>query len=408
MLKGKKILIGITGSIAAYKIPFLIRLLKKEGAEVQIILSPYAKEFVTPLTLATLSENAVLHEFHKRDDGSWFSHVNLGLWADLFLVAPLTANTMAKMAHGIADNLLLTTVLSVRCPLFFAPAMDLDMYKHPNTQANIKKLQSIGYKLIEPVEGELASGLIGFGRLEEPEKIFEVIKDFFEKKKPLKNKKALVNAGPTYEPIDPVRFIGNHSSGKMGVAIADALADLGAKVELVLGPSIEKPKNPNITIHNIITAEEMYEKCIGIFPSSDICVLSAAVADFTPYNTSETKIKKEGGLSSIQLKPTKDILASLGSQKKKGQILVGFALETDNEHANAVKKLKSKNLDLIVLNSLQDKGAGFGHSTNKISIINNKQKTFEFPLKDKSEVAIDIVNTIVNQTIFNKKKIQHA
>jgi phosphopantothenoylcysteine decarboxylase/phosphopantothenate--cysteine ligase len=396
MLKGKKILIGITGSIAAYKIPFLIRLLKKAGAEVQILLTPFAKEFVTPLTLSTLSENAVLHEFHKHDDGSWFSHVNLGLWADLYLVAPLSANTMGKMAHGIADNLLLTTVLSARCPIFFAPAMDLDMYHHPTTQENIKKLQSIGYQLIEPVEGELASGLKGMGRLEEPEVIFGIIKKHFEKKKPLKNKKVLVNAGPTYEPIDPVRFIGNHSSGKMGVAIADTFAGLGAEVDLVLGPSNEKPVMSGVKIHNVRTADEMYQKCTEIFPRADISVLSAAVADFTPSSKSKSKIKKETGLQSIELEATKDILLSLGNNKKKNQFLVGFALETDNERENAIKKLKSKNLDMIVLNSLKDEGAGFSHDTNKISIIDNKENCLEFPLKDKSEVAVDIVQTIVN------------
>ncbi|PLX11328.1 MAG: bifunctional phosphopantothenoylcysteine decarboxylase/phosphopantothenate--cysteine ligase CoaBC [Marinilabiliales bacterium] len=395
MLKGKKILIGITGSIAAYKIPFLIRLLKKEGAEVQILMTPYSKEFVTPLTLATLSENAVLHEFHKRDDGSWFSHVDLGLWADLFLLAPLTANTMAKVAYGIADNLLLTTVLSARCPIFFAPAMDLDMYHHPNTQENIKKLETIGYKLIQPVEGELASGLKGMGRLEEPEVIFGIIKNFFEKKKPLNNKKVLVNAGPTYEAIDPVRFIGNYSSGKMGVAIADALADLGAQVDLVLGPSNERPINQEVNIRHITSAEEMYDYCSELFPKVDIAVLSAAVADFTPMVKASNKIKKEGGMDSIELKPTKDILASLGSMKKKNQILVGFALETDNEKQNALKKLKSKNLDLIVLNSLKDQGAGFGHKTNKITIINNKEESFEFPLKEKSEAAYDVAEAIL-------------
>lgn len=396
MLKGKKILIGITGSIAAYKIPFLIRLLKKEGAEVQVLMTPFAKEFVTPLTLATLAENPVLHEFHKADDGQWFSHVELGLWADLYLVAPLSANTMGKMAHGIADNLLLTSVLSARCPIFFAPAMDLDMYHHPTTQENIKKLQSIGYKLIEPVEGELASGLKGMGRLEEPEKIFEVIKDFFEKKKPLKNKKVLVNAGPTYEPIDPVRFIGNHSSGKMGVAIANKFLEAGADVELVLGPSTQIP-DAGINLHKVVTADEMYNKCTSLFPNVDIAVLSAAVADFTPSNKKDNKIKKEEGLNEIELQPTKDILAELGKQKSEKQILVGFALETNNEKANATKKIKAKNLDIIIMNSLRDEGAGFGHSTNKITLIDNNLKSIEFPLKDKKELASDIVDAIVKK-----------
>lgn len=396
MLKGKKILIGITGSIAAYKIPFLVRLLKKEGAEVQILITPFAKEFVTPLTLSTLSENAVLSEFHKSDDGSWFSHVDLGLWADLYLVAPLSANTMGKMAHGIADNLLLTTVLSSRCPIFFAPAMDLDMYHHPSTQLNIKKLQSFNYKLIEPVEGELASGLKGMGRLEEPEIIFNIIKDYFSKKKALKGKKVLVTAGPTYEAIDPVRFIGNHSSGKMGLAISETLAEYGAEVELVLGPTNEEIQNSSIKIHNVVTAEQMYNKCSELFNSQDIAILSAAVADFTPALSETSKIKKEDGLKLIELKPTKDILASLGQEKLPHQKLIGFALETDNEVSNALKKIKSKNLDLIVLNSLKDKGAGFGHSTNKISILDNKGNKTEFPLKDKKEVAVDIVESIID------------
>lgn len=402
MLKGKKILIGITGSIAAYKIPFLLRLLKKEGAEVQIILSPFAKEFVTPLTLSTLSEKPVLSEFHKKDDGTWFSHVNLGLWADIFLVAPLTANTMGKMVNGIADNLLLTTILSSRCPVYFAPAMDLDMYHHPSTQLNIDKLQGFGYKLIEPVEGELASGLKGMGRLEEPEVIFEIIKEHFEKKKVLKGKKVLITAGPTHEPIDPVRFIGNHSSGKMGIAIAEAFADLGAEVDLVLGPSNEVAKNQKIKTHKVTTAEQMFDKCMEKFHEQDIAVLSAAVADFSPSTTAISKIKKEHGFKTIELKQTKDILASLGEIKTQKQILVGFALETDNEEKNASKKLKSKNLDLIVLNSLRDKGAGFGHSTNKVSILDNIGNKTEFQLKEKTEVAKDIVASIID--VLKKKK----
>ncbi len=402
MLKGKKILIGITGSIAAYKIPFLLRLLKKEGAEVQIILSPFAKEFVTPLTLSTLSERPVLTEFHDKNDGKWFSHVDLGMWADLFLVAPLTANTMGKMVAGIADNLLLTTVLSARCPVFFAPAMDLDMYHHPSTQSNIEKLQGYGYKLIEPVEGELASGLKGMGRLEDPEIIFEIIKQEFEKKKALKGKKALITAGPTYEPIDPVRFIGNHSSGKMGIAIAQTLAAQGVEVELVLGPTSEIVVDQLVSVHRVTTANEMFEKSMELFREADIAILSAAVADFSPSNIANSKIKKEQGLMSIELKQTKDILASLGKIKSDKQILVGFALETDNEELNAIKKLKAKNLDLIVLNSLKDKGAGFGFSTNKVSILDNKGNKTEFPLKEKTEVAKDIVDSIVN--ILEDKK----
>ena len=394
MLKGKKILIGITGSIAAYKIPFLIRLLKKAGAEVQVILTPAARDFVTPLTLSTLSERPVLTEFFNEDDGTWHSHVNLGLWADLFLVAPLSANTMAKMAAGIADNLLLTTVLSARCPVLFAPAMDLDMYRHPATTENIARLKKFGYHLIEPAEGELASGLKGMGRLEEPEKIFEIISEMLVPKSVFRNKKVLVTAGPTYEPIDPVRFIGNFSSGKMGVEIARAFAAKGADVTLVLGPSEINIDDPAIETVRVTTAEEMYNKCMERFPESDITVMAAAVADYTPAKTARQKIKKSGEVKKIDLKPTKDILASMGSKKKAGQILVGFALETDNEKNNAKKKLKNKNLDLIVLNSMKDEGAGFGHPTNKVTVISSKGTEKEFPLKSKYEVAQDILTEI--------------
>jgi len=394
MLKGKKILIGITGSIAAYKIPLLVRLLKKAGAEVQVILTPAARDFVTPLTLSTLSERPVLTEFFNDDDGTWHSHVNLGLWADLFLVAPLSANTMAKMANGIADNLLLTTVLSARCPVLFAPAMDLDMYRHPATTENMTKLKKFGYHLIEPVEGELASGLKGMGRLEEPERIFEIISEMLVPKSVFRDKKVLVTAGPTYEPVDPVRFIGNFSSGKMGVEIARAFADRGAQVTLVLGPSEIKVDDPAIETVRITTAEEMYNRCMENFPASEITVMAAAVADYTPSKTADRKIKKSGEIKKIDLKPTKDILAAMGSQKKAGQILVGFALETDNEKSNAQKKLKNKNLDLIVLNSMKDEGAGFGHPTNKVTIISAKGTEKEFPLKSKQEVAEDILAEI--------------
>ena len=394
MLKGKKILIGITGSIAAYKIPLLVRLLKKAGAEVQVILTPAARDFVTPLTLSTLSERPVLTEFFNDDDGTWHSHVNLGLWADLFLVAPLSANTMAKMANGIADNLLLTTVLSARCPVLFAPAMDLDMYRHPATTENMTKLKKFGYHLIEPVEGELASGLKGMGRLEEPERIFEIISEMLVPKSVFRDKKVLVTAGPTYEPVDPVRFIGNFSSGKMGVEIARAFADRGAQVTLVLGPSEIKVDDPAIETVRITTAEEMYNRCMENFPASEITVMAAAVADYTPSKTADRKIKKSGEIKKIDLKQTKDILAAMGSQKKAGQILVGFALETDNEKSNAQKKLKNKNLDLIVLNSMKDEGAGFGHPTNKVTIISAKGTEKEFPLKSKQEVAEDILAEI--------------
>lgn len=399
MFKGKKIIIGITGSIAAYKIPFLIRLLKKEGAHVQVLLTPFAKDFVTPLTLSTLSERPVLTEFFNTDDGSWTSHIDLGLWADLVLLAPLSANTMAKMATGIADNLLLTTVLSARCPVIFAPAMDLDMYKHPSTLANIEKLQSYGYKLIEPVEGELASGLKGVGRLEEPENIFDILKNEFAIHEDLTGVKALVTAGPTYEPIDPVRFIGNHSTGKMGVEVARSLAKRGATVSLVLGPVNIKVDDRNIMVYNVVTADEMYNQCLELFPIMNVAVLSAAVADFKPLKPSAKKLKKNASLTKIDLEPTLDILAELGKQKKDNQVLVGFALETNNEEENALKKLGNKNLDMIVLNSLNDEGAGFGTATNKVTFFTKNGEKLENPLKTKEEVAKDIVDQIV--TLIN-------
>lgn len=397
MLKGKKIIIGITGSIAAYKVPFLIRLLKKEGAEVQVLMTPYSKEFVTPLTLSTLSERPVLTEFYNENDGSWFSHVDLGLWADLMIVAPLTANTMAKMATGIADNLLLTSVLSARCPIYFAPAMDLDMYKHPTTKQNISKLTSFGYKLIEPVEGELASGLKGVGRLEEPEQIVEILKGDLSASLPFAGKKVLVSAGPTHEPIDPVRFIGNHSSGKMGVEIAKAFAEQGAEVELVLGPSTIDVDDALVNVSRVTTAGEMFGLCTSKYPKCDIAVMTAAVADFTPAKPEKNKIKKEQGLTSIPLTRTKDILSELGKMKSSKQLLVGFALESDNEEENALKKLKNKNLDLIVLNSVKDKGAGFGHETNKITIFSKDGNSKAYDLKLKKEVAKDILLEIKQQ-----------
>ena len=395
MLKGKKIAIGITGSIAAYKIPLLVRLLKKEGAEVQILMTDIAKDFVTPLTLSALSENPVLSEPYDYETGSWNSHIELGNQVDLYLIAPLTANTMAKMAHGIADNLVLTTYLAAKCPVFFAPAMDLDMFKHPSTQKNIKVLQSYGNHLISPNEGELASGLCGAGRMEEPEIIFEIINNFFKKKTQLSNKKILVTAGPTHEAIDPVRFIGNHSSGVMGYAIAEELACRGADVELISGPTALSVFSPRITKTDVVSAEDMYDACINKFSECDIAVMSAAVADYTPEKIENSKIKKNTTDLSLKLKATKDILAQLGKQKKDNQILVGFALETDNELNNAKKKLKNKNLDFIVLNSLKDKGAGFKHKTNKISIIDNNGNISDFDLKDKKQVAIDIVDKIV-------------
>ncbi len=399
MLKGKKIIIGITGSIAAYKIPLLIRLLKKEQAEVQIVMTPFAAEFVTPLTLSTLSEKPVLIDFFDKGDGNWHSHVDLGLWADLILVAPLTANTMAKMATGIADNLLLTMLLSARCPVYFAPAMDLDMFKHPSTESNVQALQSFGYTLIKPTEGELASGLTGFGRLEEPEIIFSILKDALAPKSSLNKKKVLISAGPTFEPIDPVRYIGNRSSGLMGTELALAFAEKGADVNLVLGPSKFKIDHPLVSVINVTTADEMHKAINELFNDSDITIMAAAVADFTPKKIEKEKIKKEQGINTIELKPTKDILKELGAKKSNNQILVGFSLETENETENAIKKLKAKNLDLIVLNSLKDEGAGFEFKTNKVSLITNDSEIIEIPLKLKSEIAKDIVNYIEEKLI---------
>jgi len=394
MLRGKKIIVGITGGIAAYKIPFLIRLLKKEGAEVRVILTPFAKEFVTPLTLSVLSEHPVLTDFYDTKDGTWNSHIENGLWADAIVVAPLTANTMAKMVTGITDNLLLATVLSSRSPVFVAPAMDLDMYKHATTQNNVKKLIEIGYHFIEPTTGELASGLDGKGRMQEPEEILSVLKKHFGKRDDFSDKNVLVSAGPTHEPIDPVRFIGNRSSGLMGIEIARAFANRGAKVDLVLGPTHLEINMPNIAVHRVETAEEMDAECSSIFKKVDVAVMAAAVADFSPITKVDSKIKKKEGIKSIDLKPTKDILAGLGEAKRKDQFLVGFALETDNEILNAQTKLQSKNLDLIVLNSLKDKGAGFGVSTNKVTIFGKDTKPVELPLLSKREVANSLVETI--------------
>lgn len=394
MLKGKKIIVGITAGIAAYKIPLLIRLLKKEGAEVQVIMTPFAKDFVTPLTLSVVSERPVLSDYYQKNEGSWHSHVDLGLWADALLMAPLTANSMAKMAAGIADNFLMTMVLSVRCPLFFAPTMDLDMFQHPTVIENIKKLQALGYHYIEPVEGELASGLKGKGRLKEPEDLLQVLINYFSSTQTFKGKKVMVSAGPTHEPIDPVRFIGNSSSGKMGVAIAKAFARKGAEVELIMGPSGLDTLFPGIHTTNINTAAEMDAACRKVFQNVDIAVMAAAVADFTPAKPAVEKIKKATEPEAIHLKPTNDILASLGKAKKQGQLLVGFALETENELANAQQKLRKKNLDMIVLNSLKDEGAGFGTNTNKITLLTRNDAPQSFPLKTKDAVALDIISAI--------------
>lgn len=396
MLKGKKILIGVTGSIAAYKIPFLVRLLKKEGAEVKVVMTQCATDFVTPLTLSTLSQQPILIEPYNKTDGSWNSHVDWGRWADVFLIAPVSANTLAKMATGIADNLLTTTYLAAKCPVFFAPAMDLDMYHHPTTQKNTDTLLSYGNRLIAPQEGELASGLCGAGRMEEPEVIVEVLKNFFEKKNDLKGQKVLVSAGPTFEPIDPVRFIGNHSSGKMGYALAEELAERGAVVVLVSGPVSIKAQHPAIKTIKVNTAAQMAEACLKEFPDCQIAIMAAAVADYSIETPAGQKIKKQAGNLILELKPTTDILAELGNLKNENQFLTGFALETENETENAIKKLHNKNLDLIVLNSLKDAGAGFGTDTNKVKMIGLNGAVKKTQLLSKTSIAEEIVNMIVS------------
>lgn len=395
MMEGKKILIGITGSIAAYKIPLMVRRIKKMGAQVKIIMTPDARDFVTPLTLSVLSENPVLTKAFNEETGEWVSHVELGLWADLMLIAPASANTIARMANGIADNLLLTTYLSAKCSVLFAPAMDLDMFRHPVTKENIGKLEKKGDILIEAREGELASGLCGEGRMEEPEKIVEILSDHLKKKELLKGKKVMVSAGPTYEAIDPVRFIGNHSSGLMGYEIARSAAQLGAEVYLISGPTHLSIQHPKVYPVKVTSAEEMYHACLEVFPDCDAAVMAAAVADYTPEQIADKKIKKASGMQQIKLRKTRDILKELGKRKTNAQKLIGFALETDKELENARQKLENKNLDLIVLNSLKDKGAGFGTDTNKISILSKKGNVKEFSLKSKKQVAADIVDELV-------------
>ncbi|MGJ1415086.1 bifunctional phosphopantothenoylcysteine decarboxylase/phosphopantothenate--cysteine ligase CoaBC [Sphingobacterium multivorum] len=394
-LAGKNIVIAVCGSIAAYKIASLIRLLVKADARVNVVMSKEATAFITPLTLSTLSKNPVLIDYYQPNTGEWNNHVEIALNADYILVAPATANTLAKMANGFCDNLLTAVYLSAKCPVLFAPAMDLDMWKHPSTQSNINKLSSYGNILIPPGKGELASGLVGEGRLAEPEEILDFLVKFSEKGLPLAGKKALVSAGPTYEAIDPVRFIGNHSSGKMGYAIATQLEELGADVTLVSGPSALKLPKGVDTI-SVTSAAEMLHACEEHFEAADIVVMSAAVADYTPVEVASQKIKKKENEFSIELKKTVDILATLGAKKKEKQLLVGFALETNNELENAKDKLIRKNLDFIVLNSMQDKGAGFATDTNKITIIDRAGNTHEFSLKSKEEVAKDICSIIVS------------
>jgi phosphopantothenoylcysteine decarboxylase/phosphopantothenate--cysteine ligase len=395
-LKSKKIILGVTGSIAAYKAAVLLRLLVKEGAEVQVVITPAGKEFITPVTLSALSGKPVISEFFAQGAGSWNSHVDLGLWADAMIVAPATASTIGKMANGIADNILITTYLSAKCPVFVAPAMDLDMFAHPTTQQNIRTLKSFGNFVIEPATGELASGLSGKGRMEEPEIIVEELISFFNNKLQLTGKKFLVTAGPTREKIDAVRFISNYSSGKMGYAIAEELANRGAKVVLVSGPVNIKPVNGNIQLIRVESAEEMYDQCISVFSECDGAVMNAAVADFTPEKPDVKKVKKEKNDWELKLVATIDIALELGKVKTPAQVLVGFALETDNELANAAKKLEQKNLDFIVLNSLNDKGAGFQTDTNKITILGKDNIPLFFELKNKAEVASDIVDKIVS------------
>ena len=398
ILRDKNILLGITAGIAAYKSASLVRLFIKAGANVKVVMTPASKDFITPLTLSTLSKNPVYSSFVDEDDDNevWNNHVELGLWADYFVIAPATANTMAKMANGVCDNILLATYLSAKCPVYFAPAMDLDMYKHESTKTSFEKLTAYGNKMIPAGTGELASGLVGEGRMAEPEEIISFIEKDILSLLPLHGKKVLITAGPTYEALDPVRFIGNHSSGKMGFEIAKAAANLGAEVILVSGPTHQTITHSLVTVKPVVSAEDMYNEVHRYFETSDIAILSAAVADYRPKNVASQKIKKKDATFTIELEKTKDILKSLG-EIKNNQYLVGFALETNNELEHAKGKLKSKNLDLIVLNSLQDKGAGFGVSTNKVTFITSSNDIIENPLKSKAEVAKDLMQQILKQ-----------
>lgn len=401
VLKGKKIVLGITGSIAAYKACYIIRGLIKKGAEVQVVITPAGKEFITPITLSALTSKPVISEFFAQRDGTWNSHVDLGLWADAMLIAPATASTIGKMANGVADNMLITTYLSAKAPVFVAPAMDLDMFAHPSTQKNLDTLRSYGNHIIEPASGELASHLVGKGRMEEPDNIIRHLEEYFaDKEGDLKDKTILITTGPTYEKIDPVRFIGNYSSGKMGFALADECASRGAKVILIAGPTQQKTRYTSVERYDVESASQMFEAVKDKFPEADAAILSAAVADYTPEQVADEKIKREKtGEMTLALKPTQDIAAYLGSWKNnfplREKILVGFALETNNEETNALDKLNRKNLDFIVLNSLNDKGAGFQCDTNKVTIIDRESRE-EYPLKSKAEVAHDIVNHLAN------------
>jgi len=396
ILSGKNILLGITAGIAAYKTASLVRLFIKAGANVKVVMTPASKDFITPLTLSTLSKNPVWSSFTNQEDenDTWNNHVELGLWADLFLIAPATANTLSKMATGNSDNFLLATYLSAKCPVYFAPAMDLDMYKHESTKTSLSTLQSFGNIMIPAESGELASGLVGEGRMAEPEHIVKFLENHIIKGLPFYNKKILITAGPTYEAIDPVRFIGNHSSGKMGFEIAKAAASLGAEVILISGPTHQKTDSNNIKVIPVVSANDMYQEVHKHYESTDVAILSAAVADYKPKFVADKKIKKKDTTLILELEKTKDILDSLGKIKAK-QLLVGFALETNNEVENAIKKLKTKNLDLIVLNSLSDKGAGFGVNTNKVTIIDSEENMTNYNLKSKAEVAQDILSEIL-------------
>jgi phosphopantothenoylcysteine decarboxylase/phosphopantothenate--cysteine ligase len=391
-LKGKKIIVGVTGSIAAYKAATLVRLLVKAGAEVRVLMTPAAQQFISPLTLATLSKHPVHSEISS--ESAWNNHVEMGLWADALVVAPLTASTLAKMAHGICDNILVAVYLSARCPVFFAPAMDVDMWAHRSTQDNVKRLLDCGNHLIPVGVGELASGLIGEGRMAEPEEIVATLAAHFQSADTLKGRKVMITAGPTYEPIDPVRFIGNRSSGKMGIALADEAAARGAEVTLILGPSFYRPQHPGVKTIAVQTAEEMYEAALSFFPGSDVAILSAAVADYRAQDTANQKLKKIADTLPIQLVKNPDIAAELGRLKTGKQLIVGFALETNDEIPNAKAKMEKKNFDFIVLNSLNDPGAGFVHDTNKISILHRNNKILHFELKSKTAVAADIIDEV--------------
>ena len=395
MLKGKKIILGVTGSIAAYKSALIVRLLVKAGADVKVIMTPAANDFITPLTLSTLSKNEVLSQLS--DNISWANHVMLGRWADIMLIAPLSCNTLSKMANGMCDNLLLAVYLSATCTVVVAPAMDDDMWHHPSTIANILKIESFNNKVIDVNNGELASGLSGEGRMSEPEEIIEWLNIFFKQSQQLAGKKVLITAGPTFEAIDPVRFVGNHSSGKMGIALAEEFRNRGAEVSLIIGPGTEKlPEGLNIT--KVKSAAEMFDACTTVFTKMDMVVMAAAVADYTPVETAQQKIKKNNDRIILELKKTPDILKKLGEMKTANQLVVGFALETNNEKEYALKKLQSKNADMIVLNSLNEKGAGFGHSTNKITIFDKRGGEHNFTTKSKKEIAADIINTIISFT----------